>query len=48
MKRIPWCVVLMMITDVGRLRKKEDKEDSKSNEDLIQNKEEELRFLGLL
>lgn len=42
MRRIPWCVVLAMINDQGRLRKKE-----KETED-IQTEEEEMRFLGLI
>lgn len=41
MRRIPWCVVLMMINDQGRIRQKTNKED------LIQTGEEELKFLGL-
>lgn len=42
MRRIPWCVILAMINDQGRLRKKE-----KETED-IQTEEEEMRFLGLI
>lgn len=41
MNRIPWCVILMMINDIGRMRKKKEKED------IIQTEEEELEFLGL-
>ncbi|WP_259330573.1 hypothetical protein [Parabacteroides merdae] len=41
MNCIPWCVVLMMINDIGRMRKK------KEEEDIIQTEEEELEFLGL-
>lgn len=43
MERIPWCVVMMMINDVGRMRKKKDTEQ----ENIIQTEEEELEFLGL-
>lgn len=42
MNRIPWCVVLTMINDVGRMRRKQDAE-----EDIIQTEQEELDFLGL-
>lgn len=42
MNRIPWCVVLTMINDVGRMRRKPDAE-----EDIIQTEQEELDFLGL-
>ena len=41
MNCIPWCVVLMRINDIGRMRKK------KEEEDIIQTEEEELEFLGL-
>ena len=41
MNRIPWCVILMMINDIGRMRKKKEKED------IIQTEEEELEFLAL-
>ena len=41
MNRIPWCVILTMINDVGRMRKKTEQED------IIQSEEEELQFLGL-
>ena len=43
MRKIPWCVVLTMISDIGRTRKKEENE----KEDIIQTEEEELAFLGL-
>ena len=41
MNRIPWCVILTMITDIGRMRKKTEEED------IIQTEKEELEFLGL-
>lgn len=41
MRRIPWCVVLAMVTDQGRMRKKKKKDDT------ILTKEEELAFFGL-
>lgn len=41
MNRIPWCVVLMMINDQGKTRKKREKEST------IQSEEEELAFFGL-
>ncbi|UBD75710.1 hypothetical protein K6V26_05030 [Parabacteroides goldsteinii] len=44
MNRIPWCVVLAMINDQGKTRKKETPPEE---EDVIDNEEEELSFLGL-
>jgi len=41
MNRIPWCVVLTMISDQGRMRKKKEKEET------LQSEEEELEFFGL-
>lgn len=41
MSRIPWCVILMMISDIGRTRKKQEEDN------IIQTEEEELEFLGL-
>lgn len=41
MWEIPYSVVLAMINDQGRVRKK------KEEEDIIQTEEEELEFLGL-
>lgn len=41
MTRIPWCVVLAMINDQGRMRKKQEEEQ------VIDNEQEELEFLGL-
>jgi len=41
MRRIPWCVVLMMINDQGRMR------HAKNGENIIETEEEELDFLGL-
>lgn len=43
MKRIPWCVVLTMINDVGRLRRKE-----KTNHVMLRTREEELKYFGLI
>ncbi|MBP3642643.1 MAG: hypothetical protein J6J40_12580 [Parabacteroides sp.] len=39
--RIPWCVVLTMISDQGRMRKKKEREE------VLQSEEEELEFFGL-
>lgn len=48
MRKIPWCVVLTMISDIGRTRKKEEEEKIfQTTEDIIQTEEEELAFLGL-
>lgn len=44
MNRIPWCVVLTMINDLGKTRKKET---PTQEEDVIESEEEELSFLGL-
>ena len=41
MNKIPWCVILMMINDQGRMRKRSGEEN------VIQTEEEELEFLGL-
>lgn len=41
MNRIPWCVVLTMISDQGRMRKKKEREE------VLQSEEEELEFFGL-
>jgi hypothetical protein len=41
MNKIPWCVILMMINDQGRMRKRSGEED------VIQTEDEELKFLGL-
>ena len=49
MHRIPWCVVLMMVNDQGRMKKKEDvdNEDDVNDGDVIGSEDEELEFLGL-
>ena len=44
MNRIPWCVVLAMINDQSKTGKKETPPEE---EDVIDNEEEELSFLGL-
>jgi hypothetical protein len=41
MNKIPWCVILMMINDQGKMRKKTEEEN------MIRSEEEELAFLGL-
>ena len=41
MNRIPWCVVLTMISDQGRMRKKKEREE------VLQSEEKELEFFGL-
>ncbi len=41
MRKIPWCVVLTMINDQGRTRKKREEER------VIDNEQEELDFFGL-
>ena len=41
MRKIPWCVILTMINDQGRMRKKRDKEE------MLETEEEELAFFGL-
>jgi hypothetical protein len=41
MRRIPWCVILTMINDQGRMRKKREKEE------MLETEEEELAFFGL-
>lgn len=41
MNRIPWCVILTMINDIGRTRKRTEEED------IMQSEEEEMAFLGL-
>nr|DAK01579.1 MAG TPA: hypothetical protein [Caudoviricetes sp.] len=41
MNKIPWCVILMMINDQGRMRERSGEEN------VIQTEEEELEFLGL-
>ena len=42
MNRIPWCVLMMMVSDQGKLKDKPQEE-----EEIIDNEEEELEFLGL-
>ena len=41
MNKVPWCVVLTMINDQGRIVKKQEKEE------VIDNEQDELEFLGL-
>lgn len=41
MNKIPWCVILTMLADQGKTRKKREKEST------IQSEEEELAFFGL-
>lgn len=40
MWEIPWCVVLAMVNDQGRMRKKKEEKQ-------LMTEEEELEFLGL-
>ncbi|WP_255419851.1 hypothetical protein [Parabacteroides sp. AF48-14] len=40
MNKIPWCVVLAMVADQGRMRKKKE-------ETRLMTADEELEFLGL-
>lgn len=42
MRKIPWCVVLTMIKDQGRMRRKEEEE-----EEMLETEEDELAFFGL-
>ena len=42
MRKIPWCVILTMIKDQGRIRKKKETED-----EMLETEEEELAFFGL-
>ena len=44
MRKIPWCVILTMIKDQGRMRKKEETEEE---EEMIETEEDELAFFGL-
>lgn len=44
MRKIPWCVILTMIKDQGRMSKKEEKEEE---EEMLETEEEELAFFGL-
>ena len=42
MRRIPWCVILTMIKDQGRMRKKEEEQ-----EEILETEADELAFFGL-
>lgn len=44
MNRIPWCVLMMMVNDQGKLK---DKNEPPEEEQIIDSEEEELEFLGL-
>ncbi|WP_455643922.1 hypothetical protein [Parabacteroides sp.] len=44
MRKIPWCVILTMIKDQGRMHKKEETEEE---EEMLETEEEELAFFGL-
>ena len=44
MRKTPWCVILTMIKDQGRMRKKAETEEE---EEMIETEEDELAFFGL-
>ena len=44
MRKIPWCVILTMIKDQGRMRKKKETEEE---EEMLETEEDELAFFGL-
>ncbi|WP_158228550.1 hypothetical protein [Parabacteroides provencensis] len=44
MNRIPWCVLMMMVNDQGKLK---GTETADAKEEIIGTEDEELKFLGL-